>query len=162
MGIQCLTRGNFLMFVGCCRVLAAFFFAAAMLTGCSMDSNDSGGSGGADSSGSAASIGQPVRDGKFEFVVTKVDNLGGVINVHLQVTNIGNEAQYFSSGNQKLLAGGKTFESDMWESSGTTMDELNPGLSAQGVLAFKVPPGTVPDAVELHDSMFSQGAKVNL
>jgi hypothetical protein len=140
------------------RIVVALL-VALLLSSCSMatSSTKSG------SSSATAGIGTPVRDGKFEFVVSKVDTTDpALIRVHLQVTNIGNEAQHWSSGNQKLLAGGKKFESDLWETEGSSMDELNPGLSTDAVLGFKVPPGTVPDAVELHDSMFSQGATVNL
>ncbi|WP_082614561.1 DUF4352 domain-containing protein [Mycobacterium sp. Root265] len=141
------------------RVVAALL-AMVLLSSCSMSTSSSTKS---DTAASSAGIGTPVRDGKFEFTVTKVDTTDpNLVRVHVEVTNIGNEAQHWSSGNQKLLAGGKEFESDMWESEGSSMDELNPGLSASAVLAFKVPPGTVPDGIELHDSMFSQGATVNL
>lgn len=133
--------------------------AALLLSSCSMDTASTK----SDSSTASAGIGTPVRDGKFEFIVSKVDTTDPqLIRVHIKVTNIGDKAQHWSSGNQKLLAGGKEFESDMWESEGSSMDELNPGLSASAVLAYKVPPGTVPDGIELHDSMFSQGATVTL
>ncbi|CAN5682650.1 hypothetical protein BH10ACT9_BH10ACT9_18150 [soil metagenome] len=85
----------------------------------------------------------------------------GLVFVHVDVTNIGDKAQHWSAGNQKLLVGGKEFESDSWESD-NDFEELNPGLGVQSVIAFKVPPGTVPDAIELHDSMFSEGVTVNL
>ena len=78
------------------------------------------------------------------------------------MTNIGDESQFWAFGNQKLLAGGKEFDSDMFESSGSTMEDLNPGLGVEAVLGFKVPPGTVPGAIELPNSMFSQGVKVEL
>lgn len=140
------------------RVIIALL-AAFLLSSCSTAPSSTG----SDTSASTASIGTPVRDGKFEFVVTKVDSADpNLIKVHVEVTNIGDKAQHWSSSNQKLLAGGKEFESDLWETEGSSMDELNPGLSTQAVLGFKVPPGTVPDGIELHDSMFSQGATVSL
>ncbi|WP_241472148.1 DUF4352 domain-containing protein [Mycolicibacterium neoaurum] len=140
------------------RIVVAVL-AALLLSSCSMDTASTK----SDSSKSSAGIGTPVRDGKFEFIVGKVDTTDPqLIRVHIKVTNIGDKAQHWSSGNQKLLAGGKEFESDLWETEGSSMDELNPGLSADAVLGFKVPPGTVPDAIELHDSMFSQGATVTL
>lgn len=127
-----------------------------ILTGCLSVSSSSS------NSDSAGSIGQTVRDGKFEFLVTNVDTTKpGVIAVHLKVTNIGDEAQIWSSGNQKLLVDGKEFDSDLFESS-ESYETLNPGLGVDAVVGFKVPPGTVPDAIELHDSMFSQGVKVRL
>lgn len=133
--------------------------AVLLLSSCSTGASSTK----SDTSVPTAGIGSPVRDGKFEFVVKSVDTSDpGLIHVHLTVTNIGSEAQHWSSGNQKLLSGGKEFESDLWETEGSSMDELNPGLSAEAVLGFKVPPGTVPDAIELHDSMFSQGATVSL
>ena len=140
------------------RIVVAVL-AALLLSSCSMDTASTK----SESSTASAGIGAPVRDGKFEFVVSKVDTTDPqLIRVHIKVTNIGDKAQHWSSGNQKLLAGGKEFESDLWETEGSSMDELNPGLSADAVLGFKVPPGTVPDAIELHDSMFSQGATVSL
>ena len=50
------------------------------------------------------------------------------MSVHLQETNIGDESQLFSSGNQKLLADGKEYDSALFASSGDTMETLNPGL----------------------------------
>jgi Domain of unknown function (DUF4352) len=142
------------------RLLATFLAAVLLLTGCSMDA--SGQQSQPSNSPSSAKIGQPVRDGKFEFVVTKVDNDGGVVRARLTVKNIGNESQLFSSTDQKLVIGGKKFASNLMESSGATSEDLNPGLGADAVVAFDVPPGAVPDAIELHDSMFSFGVKVSL
>jgi hypothetical protein len=43
------------------------------------------------------------------------------------------------------------------------MSNLNPGLGiANTMVAFDVPVGSVPDAIELHDSAFSGGATVSL
>ncbi|NEW43544.1 DUF4352 domain-containing protein [Nocardia cyriacigeorgica] len=41
-----------------------------------------------------------------------------------------------------------------WES------DLNPGFTISVEIVFDVPPGTVPAAIEFHDSMFSGGVKV--
>ena len=84
-----------------------------------------------------AAPGSAVRDGKFEFVVTSIDNskIGGdptnqfmqetaqgvYVNIHLRVTNIGNEAQTFFAGNQKLHAGSQEFDPD---TSGCDMERL--------------------------------------
>jgi uncharacterized protein DUF4352 len=73
---------------------------------------------------------------------------GGLVRVHLTVTNIGDESQFWSSGSKKLLARGKEFDSDMFEGS-ESMEDLNPGLGVDAVLGFKIPPGTVPEAIEL-------------
>jgi hypothetical protein len=48
----------------------------------------------------------------------------------------------------------------MWMNSGT--GDINPGNSIQVQAAFDVPPGTQPAELEVHDSMFSGGAKVGL
>jgi hypothetical protein len=49
---------------------------------------------------------------------------------------------------------------DMWANKGT--DDINPGNSIQVQAAFDVPPGTQPAELELHDSMFSGGVKLQL
>ena len=42
------------------------------------------------------------------------------------------------------------------------LDRINPGNSIQVQAAFDVPPGTQPAELELHDSMFSDGVKLQL
>lgn len=126
----------------------------------------------------AAGIGTPVRDGKFEFVVTSVDRSktagnpsnefeqstaqGEYVNVHLSVKNIGNEAQSFFANNQKLIVGGKKFDAASIMGVNGDGGSLNPGLGVDTVVSFDVPVGTAPDSIELHDSAFSGGATVNL
>jgi hypothetical protein len=125
-------------------------------------------------------IGQQARDGKFAFTVTSVDRSqvagdptnpflqttakGEFINVHLKVANIGNQAQTFFATNQKLIAGGQQFEADTMAAVGVggANQDINPGLSIETVASFDVPPGTVPGVLEVHDSMFSGGAKIRL
>ncbi|WP_280439721.1 DUF4352 domain-containing protein [Nocardia cyriacigeorgica] len=128
-----------------------------------------------------APAGASVRDGKFEFTVTAVDPpistigdnpymqktaQGEYILVHVTVTNIGDRPQTYFSSNQKLFDDqGRRYEND-------TMAELNvnehlstpinPGNSVDVTIVFDVPVGTVPAALQLHDSMFSGGAKVAL
>lgn len=136
--------------------IVAVALGLMFIPGCTSLSASSG------KSSAVASIGQAVRDGKFEFVVSKVDTgTPGIVSVHLKVTNIGNESQMWSSSGQKLLVDGKEFDADMFESK-DSIETLNPGLGVDAVLGFKVPPGTVPEAIELHDSMFSEGVRVNL
>lgn len=130
----------------------------------------------------AAPAGSPVRDGKFEFRVLNVvqqdtvsDPTGnpymtkeaqGVFYVlTLSVTNIGNEARGYYGANQKLIdASNREFTAD--SAADMYMNEhigdINPGNSIQVKVAFDVPPGTVPAMLEVHDSMFSGGAKVRL
>ena len=129
----------------------------------------------------AAPAGTAVRDGKFEFRVTAVDPpvrtvgdnqflrttaQGEYILVHVSVTNVGDRPQTYFGSNQKLFdADGRQFENDtraeinLHDHMATT---INPGNTIDVVLAFDVPVGTVPAKLQLHDSMFSGGAKVAL
>lgn len=126
----------------------------------------------------------PVRDGKFEFTVTAVDSglqsvgdnpylteeaQGQFVVVSLKVENIGDEPQSFSPSAQKATdAKGRTFEADttaqiaLGGSDVTVWDSINPGNSVDVKLVFDMPKNARPAAVELHDSMFSGGVKVNL
>lgn len=132
----------------------------------------------------AAAAGSSVRDGKFEFRVTGMtrakqagdlsnqfmiaDAQGEFIILTLSVTNIGDEPQSYFGSNQKLIdtAGreyGVDSKADMWmNDEGAIMADINPGNSIQVKMAFDVPPGTQPAELEVHDSMFSGGAKVRL
>ncbi|MFF0543347.1 DUF4352 domain-containing protein [Nocardia thailandica] len=130
-----------------------------------------------------AAAGATVRDGKFEFTVTAIDPpvktvgsnpylqktaQGEYLLVYVRVTNIGNKAQTYWSGNQKLIDDrGREFENDTMAginvNEGTAMSsEINPGNSVDVVVVFDIPAGTTPAALELHDSAFSGGAKVAL
>lgn len=127
-------------------------------------------------------IGDAVRDGKFEFVVTGVEDGGTEVGseflseqaqgrfhlIHLTVTNIGDEAQMMSDSNQKVKDDqGRTFEAsttagiylednDMW------LKDINPGNTLSGTLVFDMPEGSTPVEIVLHDSMFSGGVTVSL
>ena len=120
-----------------------------------------------------AKIGTPVSDGKFQFIVTSVDRSpsagdpsenakGEFFNVHLTVKNTGTEADLYAASNQKLIVAGKQFDAASVLGLPNDSDNLNPGLSIDTVVPFDVPPGTQPDAVQLHDSAFSGGVTVNL
>jgi hypothetical protein len=125
-----------------------------------------------------ASMGQGVHDGKFAFTVIKVDPAtpkigdqtaqGEFIAVHLNVKNIGNEAQTFFPSNQKLKDNaGKSYSDDLTaeealSQGNSILDDINPGLSVDRAVVFDVPQGTEPAAIELHDSAFSDGATVKL
>ncbi len=131
-----------------------------------------------------AKIGQPVRDGKFEFTVTSIDcgknsvgtneyltkqAQGQFCLLNLTVKNIGNESQTFSDSGQLLFdANGNKYSSDSGASfyanpSGSTfLNQINPGNSVTGAVVFDIPKGVTPTQAELHDSAFSGGVKVNL
>ncbi|MBY0287492.1 MAG: DUF4352 domain-containing protein [Mycobacteriaceae bacterium] len=120
----------------------------------------------ADTGQASAGINQPVRDGKFEFVVNGISTQRGFVVVQMQVTNIGNEAQTFFPQNQKLIdSAGREFECDtmaVYEFNDDGITELNPGLSTAILVPFQAPPNTAFSAVEVHDSAFSGGARVTL
>ena len=92
---------------------------------------------------------------------------GEFIILTLSVQNIGDKAQSYFGSNQKLIdASGREYEAnseaDMWMNDDAIMSNINPGNSIQVKAAFDVPPGTQPVELEVHDSMFSGGAKVQL
>ncbi|MDE0168321.1 MAG: DUF4352 domain-containing protein [bacterium] len=119
-----------------------------------------------------AGIGDPVRDGNFEFVVTRVyqpptvdafdDPLGVWVAVDLSVANVKNDPQNFSATAQALIVGGAEYESS-WTMESDMFLNVNPGLSVDTTLFFDVP-DTVLSArsvgIELHDSSFSGGVTV--
>lgn len=128
-------------------------------------------------------LNQPVRDGKFEFVVKKVQTgvssvgesfmeqkaQGQFVVVTVTVKNIGNKSQGFSPSDQKLIDNEeREHESDataaiaLGGSDIPIWDEINPGNKVTVKLVFDIPKDAVPEAIELHDSMFSNGAKVSL
>jgi len=130
----------------------------------------------------AHGFGTEVRDGKFAFVLTDMESglstigressmfsekaEGEFVIVHVDVTNISKQPQYYSSLNQVLVDDqGREFTND--SSAEFSLDgddegdgDLNPGITRSTRVVFDVPIGTVPVALEVHDSMFSNGARV--
>lgn len=130
----------------------------------------------------AAAVGSKVRDGEFEFTVTKVDRgvpaVGGeflrekaqgqFLLVHVTVENIGAEPQTLVDSVQKVRDDqGREFATDtvaamVIEGNDVFFNEINPGNIVQGVLVYDMPKGAKPASIELHDSMFSGGVTVSL
>ncbi|MPV37849.1 DUF4352 domain-containing protein [Georgenia subflava] len=130
----------------------------------------------------AAGVGTPVRDGKFEFTVTGIEPgvatvgneflneqaQGQFVLVHLTVANIGDEAQAFYDGNQTLVdtAGrehsANTAAGIYLEDNDMFFNDINPGNSVSGAVVFDIPVDAVPASITLHDSMFSGGVTVSL
>lgn len=129
----------------------------------------------------AAGIGDKVRDGKFEFTVTKMNcDLTKVGNeyvgtkaqgkfclVNITVKNIGKEAQMFDSSSQKAFdAEGTQYDADggaaiyVNEDAETFLNNINPGNQVKGVVPFDVPKDVKIVKLELHDSPFSGGVSV--
>jgi hypothetical protein len=129
-----------------------------------------------------AGIGDKVRDGKFEFVVTKVQSgmkvigrepilqekpQGQFVLVHVNVSNIGDAAQYLSASDQYLFDGqDKRYSADdtAWSAleNNPLLEQVNPGNSVKGIIVFDVPKTVKPTKIELHDSAFSGGVTVEL
>lgn len=130
----------------------------------------------------AAKVGTPVRDGQFEFTVTKVQQgvagvgsdvfgekaQGQFVLIHVTVENIGDDAQYFSDSDQKVRdAKGREFSADTGagiyvKDNDVFLNEINPGNTVKGVLVYDMPKGARPASIELHDSPFSGGVTVRL
>lgn len=133
---------------------------------------------GQDDGDTIAPAGSEVRDGKFAFVVTRVDppvkSVGGdflskaaqgeFVLVHIDVANTSDRPQSYSGGNQKFIdAQGREFTNDTEAEIYLNDDvytDINPGNKFSVILAFDVPVGTQPAALEFHDSMFSSGVRV--
>lgn len=130
----------------------------------------------------AAGVGNPVRDGKFEFTVRKVEcgksrvgtrdfgttAQGQFCFVYLKVENIGKEAQLLDGSNQYMFGdGGQRFDANTeaaiyLDDSQTFLEEINPGNAVNGIVVFDIPKTAKPERLELHDSAFSGGVEVKL
>lgn len=129
-------------------------------------------------------IGDPARDGKFEFVVSGVEcgveevgdeflnetAQGQFCLVTMSVTNIGDESQFFDAGSQKGLTDtGATVDASGTaslyanEEGGSFLEDINPGNTISDVVVvYDIAPDQSLEAVELHDSMFSDGVIVSV
>jgi hypothetical protein len=107
---------------------------------------------------------KPVRDGKFEFVVSSFSCSGTTCRASVAVENIGDESQTMFAANQYLYDDqGRQFEADSVASSDSLfLQDLNPGTTAKGTVVWKVPANLKADHLELHDSAFSGGVEVKL
>lgn len=129
-----------------------------------------------------AKVGQRVRDGKFTFTVTKIEDgvahlgpsgvgdtaQGQYVLVSVKVTNHGDEAQYLDDSAQYLYSRNhKKFSVDPGadidlDGNNVWLNQINPGNTVKGVFVFDVPKHVDLDRIELHDSMFSGGVTVDL
>ena len=146
-------------------------------------SKSDGGAKGEDKPAKTAKIGQPARDGKFEFTVksskcgvAKVGTSmigdkaqGQFCLITVNVKNIGKEAQTLDGSSQKALAAdGTEYSSDTEaglyanKDGSTFLEEINPGNQVTGVFVFDIPKNVKLTKLELHDSMFSGGVTVSL
>ncbi|WP_072689839.1 DUF4352 domain-containing protein [Rhodococcus marinonascens] len=128
-------------------------------------------------------LGTPVRDGKFEFVVTDVETglssigdnpfltseaQGQFVVVTMTVQNTSDEPKGLSPSSQDMYdAQGRKFTADTsagiaLDSDVSIWDEINPGNTVTMKAAYDMPADAVPAEIELHDSMFSGGTRVAL
>lgn len=134
-------------------------------------------------SASRPGLNTPVRDGKFEFVVTGVqvglgevgDNpylqrkaQGAYTIVSMTVKNTSNKPQGFSPSAQYLFdSQNRKFENDSMAAINLQADtsmyaNVNPGNTVTAQVVFDLPADAVPSRIVVHDSMFSGGAEVTL
>ncbi|MFG1759772.1 DUF4352 domain-containing protein [Micromonospora echinofusca] len=170
----------------------ALLATAVVALGCGAGTTDtasSSGSGdgavakGEEKAAKTAKIGQPARDGKFEFTVksskcgvTKVGDSvlgekaqGQFCLVTINVKNIGKEAQMFDGSSQKAYAAdGTEYSADTGaaiyanKNAETFLNDINPGNQVTGVVVFDIPKKVTLTKLELHDSPFSGGVTVAL
>jgi hypothetical protein len=131
-------------------------------------------------------IGSKVRDGKFQFVVTRVSHRhsegdtsiglgetaqGRFTVLHIKVTNIGNVSQTLDDSAQYVYdSHGRKYDADSTadidansnNGGGVFFNDINPGNTVHGVILFDLPKGDKAVKAELHDSAFSGGVTVSL
>ena len=128
-------------------------------------------------------VGDKVRDGKFEFVVSRVNCSATSIGIEhlkrtakgkycvvsLSVRNIGDGSQYFLGHAQKAYdAAGTAYGNDdiaglyANRDTQTFLQRLDRGERVAGKLVFDVPKAVKLTTLELHDSLLSGGITVTL
>lgn len=162
--------------------------AVAIFSGGNRDT-DPGGQGGAapgtpSPQATSHAIGEPVRDGKFEFVVRGVqcgveqvgqDFLieraqGQFCLMTLSIKNVGDEPQTMFDRDQKgfgtngLEYGANSAAGIAANDTGSQVwvTDINPGNELTGVVVYDLPKGVELAQVELHDSTPSDGVTVDL
>lgn len=129
-------------------------------------------------------VGDPVRDGKFEFTVTSIETgvtsvgdgdfltaepQGTFTLVNMTVANIGDEPQTFFDSNQEGVDDqGRELAPDTSaglyanEAAQGFIEEINPGNSINVIVVFDVAAGIELASIIVHDSAFSDGVEVAL
>ena len=111
----------------------------------------------------------PVKDGKLQFVVTKVRTgvsrvgdqylgqkaQGQFVLVSVTITNLGTDSQTISDSDQEVKdSQGRSFKADSTADiyipdNDVFFSDINPGNSARGVFAFDMPVGATPVSIDL-------------
>ena len=122
-------------------------------------------------------LGTPLRDGDLEFVVTDVATpanwrgdprpKGEWLIATMTVHNLDDESQDFAATNQRLIdSDGHVYAADaeaaVSMNNSSMVVTMKPGANMTVKLPFDVPTGTLPKALELHDSVFSEGARIQV
>jgi hypothetical protein len=151
-------------------VIALFFGGCAAMIAAGSKSHTS--SGANSFRGPTGVPGTPVHDGDLEFVVSDVSTptnwrgeprpRGEWVIATMTVRNLDDESQEFVANNQKLIdSDGHTYAADAQAAvamnKSSMVIKMNPGATVTMKLPFDVPAGTLPMAIELHDSVFSDG-----
>lgn len=130
----------------------------------------------------SAKIGDTVKDGDFEFTVTKVEDgvakvgdeylekeaSGQFVIVHVTVKNVGEKADLFSDTEQKIIdVDGKEYDADSEagiyiKDNQALLDNINPGNDAKVQLVFDVPDKVKLDSIKLAGNFGSDGVSVKL
>lgn len=103
-------------------------------------------------------------DGDLTFTVQGFEVDGSRVVVHLTVANVGNAPATFLGARQTLKADGAVYylDDEATAALGGDRVELAPGAKTDVAMAFAVPEGAVPDAVELHADSASPGVELSL
>lgn len=136
---------------------------------------------GAEQPAAKAGIGDTVTDGDLAFTVTNVQtgvaSVGGeygqtadgqYVIVEVTVKNVGQQPATFDDSSQYVYnAEGHRFASDTGatmtlDDGSSFLNQINPGNTVHGKIAFDMPEGSTPTSIQLHGDMLSQGVTVNL
>jgi len=85
----------------------------------------------------------------------------------MTVRNLDDGSQEFAAPNQKLIdSDGHVYAADaeaaVSMNNSSMVVTVKPGANMTMKLPFDVPTGTLPKALELHDSVFSEGARIQV
>ncbi len=136
----------------------------------------------ADSADEGAELGEPARDGDFEFTVTAMECGAGTVGteelhkdadgqfclVDVTVENLGDETHLFFHEVQKVYdADGNQYAADTEASlylaeSTAVLSEVRAGRRADATVVFDVPEAVTPTVVELSHTLSSGGVRIAL
>lgn len=143
----------------------------------------SGSNGGSTPASAAGKLGSKVRDGKFQFLVTRVTRIKNVGDtaqglgdtaqgeytvLHVTVTNIGNQAQtlddtaqyvYDSKNRQFSASSSADIDGNGGNGGGVFLNQINPGDSVHGKLYFDLPKATRPSQHNCTTPRFRVGSR---